>query len=67
LLDIEDHDNFFLGTSLYVDDPGNLFDRMSALGDYYYYTGGSEVEKVKTGHEDEIEGIEEYYSISMNN
>lgn len=64
ILKIYDHENYFLGSSLFMENV-NDFSKISAMGDEFYYTGGGAISIMKTGNP-EIKLIKEYYSISVN-
>jgi phosphoglycerol transferase MdoB-like AlkP superfamily enzyme len=64
ILKIYDHENYFLGSSLFMENVNN-FSKISAIGDEFYYTGGGVISVMKTGNP-EIKLIKEYYSILVN-
>lgn len=64
LLRIYDHENYFLGTSLFVQDK-NKFDKTSALGNDFFYTGDGTVEPIKKRNRTTSQ-IKKYYAISVN-
>lgn len=61
ILDLEVHDNYFLGTSLFTDRE-TPFEKMSEVVTSYYYTGDGGVTAAKD--DGIIESIREYYAIS---
>jgi hypothetical protein len=66
LLHINKHDNYFLGSSLFLQND-NTLERISATGDDFYYTGNNMVTRL-TGvlkYRKEISIIREYYKISV--
>jgi phosphoglycerol transferase MdoB-like AlkP superfamily enzyme len=65
LLKIYDHENYFLGSSLFLNND-NIFNKISALGDAFYHTGGGGVTPITEDQHYEIKLIKEYYSISVN-
>jgi phosphoglycerol transferase MdoB-like AlkP superfamily enzyme len=62
LLDVENHDNYFLGSSLFVGE-GTAYERITDTDNEYYYTGDG-VELI-LDYDETIERIQEYYAISL--
>ncbi|MDR2608816.1 MAG: sulfatase-like hydrolase/transferase [Treponema sp.] len=67
LLHINKHDNYFLGSSLFLQND-NAVERISAIGDDFYYTGNGMVTRltVTLKYREEISIIKDYYKISVN-
>jgi membrane-anchored protein YejM (alkaline phosphatase superfamily) len=66
LLDIADHDNYFLGKSLFLAGAeATPFERISNVDNVYYYTGEGTVTVADESHTATIQGIKDYYAISM--
>jgi phosphoglycerol transferase MdoB-like AlkP superfamily enzyme len=67
LLHINKHDNYFLGSSLFLQND-NTLERISATGDDFYYTGNNRVTRLaeELKYRKEISIIREYYKISVN-
>jgi phosphoglycerol transferase MdoB-like AlkP superfamily enzyme len=65
LLGIYNHRNYFLGSSLFTESIGD-FNRISAIGDEFYYSGTKGIVPIRKDHKNEIELIYQYYGISMN-
>ncbi|MDR1174243.1 MAG: LTA synthase family protein [Treponema sp.] len=65
LLHINKHENYFLGSSLFLQND-NALERISAIGDDFYYTGSNTVTKSTLKYRKEISIIRDYYKISVN-
>ncbi|MDR2303872.1 MAG: LTA synthase family protein [Treponema sp.] len=65
LLHINKHGNYFLGSSLFLQND-NTLEKISAIGDDFYYTGNDPVTRVTAKYKKEISIIKEYYKISIN-
>lgn len=69
LLDLEHHPNLMLGDSLFVTDSQNIYDKVSALGEGFFYTGNlipEQIEENSKDYHDIIQGIRKYYSFTGN-
>jgi hypothetical protein len=64
-LHINKHGNYFLGSSLFLQDD-NTLEKISAIGDDFYYTGNNSVTRSTAKYKEEISIIKEYYKISVN-
>ena len=69
LVDIDNHPNYFLGKSLFVEDPDNLIDNIGAMGDIYLTSDETyPMEKIKNNdpkYREAIKLIEEYYTMTL--
>jgi phosphoglycerol transferase MdoB-like AlkP superfamily enzyme len=70
LLNIDMHENYFLGESLFINDKKNI-QLITAIGDDLFFTGGGGDNIIKhiigKMYEEDIVLIREYYNISINN
>lgn len=65
LLDIQDEENYFLGSSLFTNEAITPYEHVSALGDTYYETSSTDVKLVNSEEIEEIkENIQDFYAIS---
>jgi glucan phosphoethanolaminetransferase (alkaline phosphatase superfamily) len=64
ILNIREYENYFLGSSLFSD--GTTIEKISALGEEYFYTGCTNVLYFPSGYDNEINKIKRYYTISTN-
>jgi hypothetical protein len=60
-----DHENYFLGSSLFQKNDFAL-ERITAIGFDFYHTGSNSVIKAGKEHEKEISQIKDFYKISVN-
>lgn len=71
LIDVEYSPNYFLGTSLFITEEDNPFDKISALGTIYYTTDElyppRNFDPNEKAYSDTVFRIEEYYAISLKN
>lgn len=65
LLDIQNEENYFLGSSLFTNEAVTPYEHVSALGDMYYETSSTDVKLVNSREIEEIkENIQDFYAIS---
>ena len=66
ILRLNNHENYFLGTSLFIPDNDNLH-RITTLGDDFYLTANDTIIDISKKENSDILKIKNYYKISVKN
>ena len=66
ILKLNNHENYFLGSSLFISDNNNLH-RITAIGDEFYLTANDTIIDISQKEKENISKIKKYYKISVGN